>query len=49
MGNEKKLYLPELLLLLCFQILFSVLRNGRNVSMLLYVPVEYNKFPLFIL
>ena len=48
MGNEKKLYLPELLLLLCFH-LFSVLRNGRNVSMLLYVPVEYNKFPLLIL
>ena len=35
------LHLPNLLLLL-----FLVLRNGCNVSMLLYVPVECDKFPL---
>ena len=44
MGNEKMLHLPNLLLLL-----FLVLRNGCNVSMLLYVLVEYNKFPLIYL
>ena len=44
MGNEKMLYLPKLLLLL-----FLMLTNGHNVSMLLYVPVEYNKFPLIYL
>ena len=44
LGNEKTLHLPELLLLL-----FLVLRNGRNVSMSLYVPVEYDKFPLIYL
>ena len=41
MGNENTLHLPNLFLLL-----FLVLRKGHNVSMLLYVPVEYNKFPL---
>ena len=44
MGNKKTLHLPKLLLLL-----FLVLRNGHNVSLLLYVPVEYNKFPLIYL
>ena len=44
MGNEKMLHLQNLLLLL-----FLVLRNGCNVSMLLYVLVEYNKFPLIYL
>ena len=41
MGNEKMLYLPKLLLLL-----FLMVRNGHNVSMLLYVPVEYNECSL---
>ena len=41
MGNENTLHLPKLLLLLIL-----VLRKGHNVSMLLYVPIEYNKFPL---
>ena len=41
---EIMLHLSKLLLLL-----FLVLRNGHNVSMLLHVPVEYNKFPLIYL
>ena len=46
MGNENTLHLPKLLLLL-----FLVLRKRHNVSMLLYVPVEYNikiSFNLFV-